>query len=419
MVSGLHYGIRGYKRRATLSVRGAYEGFCDRKPYRLGLWMICCLPIALLTPAAASPVPAAPPPPAPPGVVIDHIPKQTLEYIGSPSIAILPNGDYVASHDLFGPKSSENTSGETEVFRSTDRGQTWTRVAVLHDQFWSNLFVLHHKLYLMGPSRQYGRVVIRQSLDGGSTWTPPSFLTSGSGYHTAPVPIVEKDGRVWRAMEFHPTGPWGHFKAFVLSAPENSNLLDPKNWSMTEQLSYPQDESEGNTWLEGNAVIAPDGSVLDILRVNDIEKAAILKVDGLRLEFEGLVDFPGGSKKFTIRYDKKTHEYWTLSNPALKKYPLSATKPADVRNTLALMSSKDLHHWKIDRIVISHPDPAMYGFQYADWQFDGPDIIAVVRTAFDDSTGGAHRFHDANFLTFTRIRNFRSSPKSAAQSGAK
>lgn len=348
---------------------------------------------------------------APPGVVIDHQSKQTLEYIGSPSIVILPNGDYLSSHDLFGPNSSQKTSGETKIFRSKDRGMTWAKVAVLHDQFWSNLFLIHRKLYLMGTSGEYGRAVIRQSPDNGTTWTAPSFLTSDSGYHTAPVPVVEKNGRIWRAMEFHPTGPWGSFKAFVLSAPKNADLLDSENWSMTEKLSYPKDEAEGNTWLEGNAVIAPDGSILDILRVNDIEKAAILKVDGPRLRFEGLVDFPGGSKKFTIRYDRKTRKYWTLSNPALQQYPLSATNPAAVRNTLALMSSGDLHNWKIERIVLSHPDPKMYAFQYVDWQFDGRDIVAVSRTAFDDSTGGPHRYHDANYLTFHRIANFRKAPK--------
>jgi hypothetical protein len=222
------------------------------------------------------------------------------------------------------------------------------------------------------------------------------------------VPIVEKNGRIWRAMEFHPTGPWGHFKAFMLSAPEKSNLLDPKNWSMTEQLSYPADETEGQTWLEGNAVIAPDGSILDILRVKDLQKVAILKNNGLRLDFQGLVDFPGGATKFTIRYDKVSRRYWTLSNPALEQYPMSATNPDQVRNTLALMSSKDLHHWKIERIILSHPDPKMYAFQYVDWQFDGQDIIVASRTAFDDSTGGPHRFHDANYLTFHRVKDFRS-----------
>ena len=38
---------------------------------------------------------------------------------------------------------------------------------------------------------------------------------------------------------------------------------------------------------------------------------------------------------------------------------------------------------------------------------DGDDIIAVSRTAYDDGFGGAHRAHDANYMTFHRIRNFR------------
>ena len=43
------------------------------------------------------------------------------------------------------------------------------------------------------------------------------------------------------------------------------------------------------------------------------------------------------------------------------------------------------------------------GFQYPDWQFDGEDIICLVRTAYD----GAHNFHDSNRITFHRIKNFR------------
>jgi hypothetical protein len=33
----------------------------------------------------------------PPGVIIDYIPSHTRDYVGSPGIAILPNGHYVAS----------------------------------------------------------------------------------------------------------------------------------------------------------------------------------------------------------------------------------------------------------------------------------------------------------------------------------
>lgn len=352
---------------------------------------------------------AAPPPP---GVVIDHIGAATGMYIGSPSIVVLPGGDYLASHDFFGPKSGQSVSATTRVFRSSDRGQSWRRTAEMKDQFWSNLFVHRGSVYLMGTTYEYGRIVIRRSTDGGITWSEPSYLTSEPNFHTAPVPIVEKNGRLWRGMEYHPPGPWGSFEAFVMSAPTRSNLLDAASWTTTHRMHYPQNAAEGKTWLEGNAVIGPHGKVLDILRVANIEKAAILEVDGPALKFDGLIDFPGGSKKFTIRYDKKSKRYWTLSNPALDQYERSKTDPASVRNTLALMSSKDLRTWRVERIVLSHPDPEKHAFQYVDWQFDGNDIVAASRTAFDDDTGGAHRAHDANFLTFHRISQFRSKKKS-------
>jgi hypothetical protein len=48
-----------------------------------------------------------------------------------------------------------------------------------------------------------------------------------------------------------------------------------------------------------------------------------------------------------------------------------------------------------------------HGFQYVDWLIDGDDIIAACRAAYDDGMGGAHNYHDANYLTFHRIANFR------------
>ena len=48
-------------------------------------------------------------------------------------------------------------------------------------------------------------------------------------------------------------------------------------------------------------------------------------------------------------------------------------------------------------------DPAFFGFQYADFIIDGNDILLLSRTAFSH----AHSFHDSNFITFHRIKNFR------------
>ena len=154
-------------------------------------------------------------------------------------------------------------------------------------------------------------------------------------------------------------------------------------------------------------MIARDGSILDILRVNNQEHAAVLKLTGTSLKLERFVDFPGGAKKFTIRFDPVSKLYWSLVNPALPGEALSVSSPGSVRNTLALISSPDLTHWTPRLVVLHHSDATSHGFQYVDWQFGGADIIAASRTAFDDDKGGAHSYHDANFLTFHRIVAFR------------
>ena len=195
-----------------------------------------------------------------PGVIIDYSPASTRQYIGSPSIAVLPGGDFVASHDFFGPGSTKDKS---VVFRSRDKGKSWQKIADIDGQWWSTLFVHQGSLYLMGTSKEYGFTVIRKSADGGKTWTTPkdagSGLLLGDGkYHCAPVPVVVHQGRLWRAME-DAMGPggWGsHFRAFMMSAPVDADLLQAKSWTSSNRLGRDPSWLDGKFggWLEGNAV---------------------------------------------------------------------------------------------------------------------------------------------------------------------
>ena len=357
--------------------------------------------------------------PGVPGVVIDHCAARMRQFIGSPGLAVLPNGDYVASHDLFGPGS---TRDRTLIFTSQDRGATWRRLAEISGQWWSTLFTHRGALYLMGTSREYGAAVIRRSDDGGRTWTVPrdaeSGLLLGEGrYHTAAVPVVVQGGRIWRAME-DAMGPggWGsHFRAFMLSAPEDADLLKAASWTGSNRLSRDPQWLGGKFggWLEGNAVADLDGGMVDLLRVDDRPEgntAAVVHIsaDGRTATFDpadGFRTFPGGCKKFTVRWDPASRLYWSLANfvPARHR----GGNPERTRNTLALVASPDLRQWTVRAVVLHHPDVEKHGFQYADWQFDGDDLIAVCRTAFDDAEGGAENQHNANFLTFHRIRGFR------------
>lgn len=83
------------------------------------------------------------------------------------------------------------------------------------------------------------------------------------------------------------------------------------------------------------------------------------------------------------------------------------SNPERTRNTVALVHSRDLRTWEVCCILLHHPDPLHHAFQYLDWRFDGEDIIAVSRTAFDEPSGLAHNQHDANYMTFHRFKNFR------------
>jgi hypothetical protein len=209
---------------------------------------------------------------------------------------------------------------------------------------------------------------------------------------------------------------WGkNFRPFVMSAAEDADLVQAGNWTRTNALDQEATWLGGKFggWLEGNAVVTPEGKIVDVLRVDEKPEgglAAIVRIsdDGKKAEFDpekDFVKFPGGAKKFTIRLDPETKLYWSLSNYVPPEF--RNPNPSATRNTLALVSSPDLRNWKVERIVLQHPDRLKHGFQYVDWRFDGEDLIAAIRTAYDDGEGGAHNMHDANYLIFYRVKDFR------------
>jgi len=359
----------------------------------------------------------------------------TKTYLGSPSIIRLDNGDLLATHDYFGPGCPKNHEAEehlTSVYRSADDGKTWTNVTHIAGAFWSNLFEHGGCIYLLGTSQQYGSIVIRRSEDDGNTWTHPRDRKSGllfeggpyrepPNYHCAPVPILKKGGRIYRAFEDCDPCIWGKgFRSLVISAAEDADLLDASNWRMSNKLRYdpawtPKEWGDPPCpgWLEGNVVETPTGEMWNILRFNSapaVDKAAVVTVrdEGAKISFDpatGFIEFPGGMTKFTIRRDPHTNLYLTLSN--------NNTRPdkPNQRNVLSLHASEDLVHWRHKKTLLeddsdlSEDDSIrLTGFQYVDWQFDGEDIIYIVRTAY----GGAHNFHDANRITFHKIENYRS-----------
>ena len=359
-----------------------------------------------------------------PGIVINHSPASKGKYLGSPSICILPNGRYVVSHDYFGPKTKEFETAITDIFVSDDKGATWQKSASLRGQFWSSLFYHNEAIYILGTCRHHGNIVIRKSTDGGQTWSNPYNAENGllveGEYHTAPTPVLVHNGRIYKAFEYatHKVRKWGRrYSAMALSAPANADLLDAKSWRCSN-IIYSDPawlEGEFRGWLEGNIVYDhKNKQLLNILRVGTnkgagVEHCARVEVssNGKQISFDaekGFMPFPGGAKKFTIRYDERTGKYWTLvNNTDPEKLVIKNDK---TRNTLSLYSSTDLMEWKKERTIVDHPDVMYHGVQYVDWVFDGNDIVAVIRTAWEDEEGQAHNQHDSNYVLFHRIERF-------------
>lgn len=140
----------------------------------------------------------------------------------------------------------------------------------------------------------------------------------------------------------------------MLSAPIGADLLEAKSWIKSNVAASDQallnDEFHG--WFEGNAVVLPSGSVGIFLRVDakplgDKAALAMVSADGHDESFDpstGIISMPGGSVKFTVRCNPQTEKYWSITNVLPTNG--NPVNPRIVRNTLALVRSRDLHHWK-------------------------------------------------------------------------
>ena len=114
------------------------------------------------------------------------------------------------------------------------------------------------------------------------------------------------------------------------------------------------------------------------------------------------MDFPANYSKFTIKYDSTSGYYYTICTRVWDESKKNA------RNLLSFMRSRDLESWELVCDIFDRRDASekLVGFQHVMFEFEGDDIIFLCRTALN----GAHNFHDANYITFHKIRNFRSSP---------
>ena len=373
--------------------------------------------------------------PASTGTVVVEIKDPLNDYtVQSPGILVLSNGDYLISYFY---------NGGTSIYISKDKGKTWQSQSRVSPSNFATLFEHKGDIYLMGTSKGgRGDIAIYRSTDQGKTWSTPTDQDNGilfkGMFHTAPVPVIKHNGKIWRAYEeIFDSAESRDFHAFAICADENADLLKASSWKRTNSIRF--DESWINAslpnWLEGNIVVTPEGKLIDFMRLEirpgagidyEIhgaasgkprhEIAAFLDIDPgtMTIKFDNeprnYVHFPGAESKFTIRYDAVSDSYWTITNKITTFVNTIGTHDLSThqRNVLVLMSSKDLINWEIKQKILRWNEGAhlwtwnTFGFQYVDWQFDHDNIVFASRTSWYGP-----RYHDANMITFHRVENFR------------
>ena len=357
-----------------------------------------------------------------PGTVVNYLHPDDRKYsfsgqhLCTPSILKHPDGYLLAAMDIFDGGAPQNL---TLIFRSDDDGKSWYHLTELFPCFWGTLFMHKGEVYMLATSTEYGDLLIGRSSDGGKTWGRPTAIARGSshnvvpGWHKSSMPVIEHKGRLWCAVDYGSHRSGGHMSCLA-SVDASSDILVADNWTITDPLKYSPEWEGAVKWddrgfIEGNAVVAPNGELYNILRymsdqgVPSHGSVGMLKANAdepeKKLEFYKFVTFDGNLSKFDIKRDEVTGLYFTIFNR------LKPGERVGMRNTLSLAYSSDLESWSVlcDLLDYSHLNYKKVGFQYVSFEFDGNDIIYLSRTAFN----GAQNFHDNNYVTFHRIEYFR------------
>jgi len=350
-----------------------------------------------------------------PGVVVHRLPVPSLVgriagkaiYTASPSIAVLPSGEYVISDNLFGSGSGADRSGTTHVFGSRDRGLHWDELAVLRDMKRGSLFVHRGALYLLGYRAAPGDALIRRSDDGGRTWTEPrdersGLLRRGDFGGTPNRPVIH-EGRIWVAQSGRR----------VFSAPVEADLLRADSWTLSEEADLNHGPFGKKVRItEAQVVASPETGVVVMPKIHGKASTVLLRAGPNPKKIrdprpEDWVSLPGGEKKFAAGHDSKSGWFFALTNPVLPAYRDSGWPPELIRNVAALVVSRDLRNWRVATVFLESPHVDYEAFQYLAYDFDGEDLVVASRTAFEVGDGKPPRGHDSNLTTFHRIKDFR------------
>lgn len=401
---------------------------------------------AVAAATAACRTSAAPPLPstaasllAPDYAIAAAIPSSAY-YVHDPGMVVLPSGNILVAapirrrHEAEVPGEGPYPQSTSILLtRSDDRGATWAALPSLPTYRDATPFVHGGAVYLLIPDYAESQILLMRSDDEGQSWSPPTTLFQEPLWNCQTA-VAVRGNRLYWAMTSYPGG--NSLKA--LSADLTADLLDPTSWRLSPpcdlpaippSLKYagktPHDQQwrrswNADTWLEPNVV-----NVNDRLRVlvrivtgnfSTTNLAAVCEIDdrngALEVSFCQFHALPGGQCKFFIMYDQVSQMFWMLSNIPTDSHDLYdrgqqlvdagfVAGPGNERRILALHYGVDALNWFPAGIVAMWPSP-LQAFMYPSAVIDGDDLAFVSRTSRQ-----APNQHDADAVTFHRIKNFR------------
>ena len=327
------------------------------------------------------------------------------------------------------------------VYRSADRGATWSLHSVVDGVCHPAIYVGGGKTVLMGEATRDASATTQTFVgktlsDDGLSWND-SFQKSCAG-----TEIVLSGGMVAMPTMFGGVRPTVPINVGTNRSVALFSTLTPNNALYPDSV-LSKTNAQTATYLAGvsasnfrtdrfgdsaTAFALPGGGVATVLPVAQRRAASADRVlpefvtvytnwfAAVEPTLVGFARVPGGSKPLGMTWDASSSCYWAVSTPATNENDMIASDVTDVRNVLAVSVSTNLFDWTMVSTVRAEGTPETVAFAKPCIAIDGDDLVVLYTAAgaFDGSAAGAVTADGS--LAFQRIRNFRSlKPSSIAR----
>jgi hypothetical protein len=363
------------------------------------------------------------------GLVARTTAPQT-RYLGSPSL-VTNSSEMLALYDIF--DTSEVSYGPRLAV--TVDGKNWRPIYdFAASLFWSTIWKhTDNNLYILGLTRAWGDIVLRQSTDGGRTWGSVVTLSSSGGplaaagatttapnYHRAPIGPTYHDGKLFFACENQDPytrggGSDSGFKSFILYATASADLTNKANWTATAQLAIGAvgGLSANTGMIEGNVVVDDASQMWVAIRLNATGSQNVAAFIPITYS-AGTPSYPAWNASY-IKTMPGGHIKFQISKANGYLYSIVNDDDAGIlnqrnRSSLIRMSSADLTTPAFASVSTIINDAtietntgmngsdsrAYHGFQYVAYEISGSTLKTLYRVGWS----GADDYHDSNFIGY-------------------